>query len=94
MKKGTKRKLRLAALALMVACLVPMLAGCDVGLTKMGYIDKEGNTVIEGLYQMAQPFHEGLAGVTVSYTHLDVYKRQNLPIRLTALLFAHVVSFI
>jgi len=63
MKKGTKRKLRLAALALMVACLVPMLAGCDVGLTKMGYIDKEGNTVIEGLYQMAQPFHEGLAGV-------------------------------
>ena len=63
MKKSMKRKLRLGALALMVACLVPLMAGCDVGLTKMGYIDKEGNTVIEGLYQMAQPFHEGMAGV-------------------------------
>ena len=61
--KNTKRILRAAVLLLAALAMASLLSGCTFGYNAIGYIDREGNTVIPGVYQMVQPFHEGLAAV-------------------------------
>jgi len=69
MKKG----FRLLLLASLLLSVVILFSGCSVGQIMMGYIDTQGNIVIDGMFQSCQPFSEGYAAVMLGDTSTNFW---------------------